>query len=72
MAGLTHFDAAGAAQMVDVSGKPATARRAVARGWVAMAPETLALVTGRHRRQGRRARRRPPRRHHGRQEAPPS
>ena len=46
MAGLTHFDARGAAQMVDVSDKPATARRAVARGWVAMAPETLALVTG--------------------------
>jgi cyclic pyranopterin phosphate synthase len=44
MAGLTHFDAAGKAQMVDVSEKPATARRAVARGWVAMAPETLALV----------------------------
>ena len=31
--------------MVDVSEKPATARRAVARGWVAMAPATLALVT---------------------------
>ena len=31
--------------MVDVSEKPATDRRAVARGWVAMAPETLALVT---------------------------
>lgn len=45
MAGLTHFDAAGAAQMVDVSGKPDTARRAIARGWVAMRPETLALVT---------------------------
>ena len=29
---LTHFDAAGAARMVDVSGKPATLRRAVARG----------------------------------------
>ena len=42
---LTHFDPAGAAQMVDVSGKPSTLRRAVARGWVAMAPETLALVT---------------------------
>jgi cyclic pyranopterin phosphate synthase len=41
---LTHFDAKGAARMVDVSEKPATARRAVARGWVAMAPETLALV----------------------------
>ena len=45
MAGLTHFDAAGAAQMVDVSGKPDTARLAIARGWVAMRPETLALVT---------------------------
>ena len=44
MAGLTHFDAAGAAQMVDVSDKPATARRAVARGTVTMAPATLALV----------------------------
>jgi cyclic pyranopterin phosphate synthase len=44
MGGLTHFDAAGKAQMVDVSEKPATARRAVARGWVAMAPGTLALV----------------------------
>ena len=45
MAGLTHFDAAGAAQMVDVTTKPATVRRAVARGWIAMAPATLALVT---------------------------
>jgi cyclic pyranopterin phosphate synthase len=44
MAGLTHFDAAGAAQMVDVSDKPATARIAVARGWVGMRTETLALV----------------------------
>ena len=44
MPGLTHFDAGGAAQMVDVSDKPATRRRAVARGSVAMAPETLALV----------------------------
>jgi cyclic pyranopterin phosphate synthase len=44
MAALTHFDAAGRAQMVDVSEKPATPRRAVARGSVAMAPATLALV----------------------------
>jgi len=43
--GLTHFDEAGAARMVDVGGKPATARRAIAHGWIAMAPETLALVT---------------------------
>lgn len=44
MAGLTHFDAAGAARMVDVGDKPATARIAVARAAVRMAPETLALV----------------------------
>lgn len=42
--GLTHFDERGAARMVDVSAKPATARRAVARGTVTMAPATLALV----------------------------
>lgn len=41
---LTHFDETGAAHMVDVSAKPATARTAVARGSVAMSPETLALV----------------------------
>jgi len=41
---LTHFDATGAAHMVDVSDKPATARVAVARGRVFMQPETLALV----------------------------
>ena len=46
MSGLTHFDAAGAARMVDVSEKPATAREAVARASVAMAPETLALFAG--------------------------
>lgn len=45
MADLTHFDASGAAHMVDVSEKAATFRRAVARGSVRMAPETLALVT---------------------------
>ena len=44
MAGLTHFDAAGKAQMVDVSSKDETARLAVARGWIAMRPETLALA----------------------------
>jgi cyclic pyranopterin phosphate synthase len=42
--GLTHFDEAGAARMVDVGAKPATARVAVARGAVRMAPATLALV----------------------------
>jgi cyclic pyranopterin phosphate synthase len=42
---LTHFDDKGDAHMVDVSGKPVTARVAVAAGWVRMSPETLALVT---------------------------
>ena len=44
MPALTHFDAAGHARMVDVSDKPATARRAIARVSVTMAPETLALA----------------------------
>jgi cyclic pyranopterin phosphate synthase len=44
MAELTHFDADGAARMVDVGEKAATRREAVARGAVRMAPETLALV----------------------------
>ena len=43
---LTHFDAKGQAHMVDVSGKEATERRALAEGWVRMSPETLALATG--------------------------
>lgn len=43
---LTHFDAAGQAHMVDVSGKAPTAREAVAEAAVVMAPETLALATG--------------------------
>ena len=42
---LTHFDAKGDAHMVDVSGKPATDRVAVAEGWVKMAPETFDLVS---------------------------
>ena len=41
---LTHFDAAGAAHMVDVGAKPETLRVAVASGAVEMASETLALV----------------------------
>jgi cyclic pyranopterin phosphate synthase len=44
MADLTHFDAAGRAQMVDVSAKAVTDRRAIARGSVRMSPETLARV----------------------------
>ena len=45
MSGLTHFDKDGAAHMVDVSEKPATARIAVAKGRISMAPETLELIT---------------------------
>jgi cyclic pyranopterin phosphate synthase len=41
---LTHFDAAGAAHMVDVGAKNATHRVARAAGTILMRPETLALV----------------------------
>ncbi|MEM1432875.1 MAG: cyclic pyranopterin monophosphate synthase MoaC [Pseudomonadota bacterium] len=41
---LTHLDAQGRAQMVDVSGKATTARRAAARAFIEMAPETLRLI----------------------------
>ena len=41
---LTHFDDAGRARMVDVGGKAATNRRAVARAVVRMAPATAAAV----------------------------
>ncbi len=41
---LTHFDAQGRAVMVDVSGKPETARTATARARVSMRAETLRLV----------------------------
>ena len=44
MAELTHLDAAGAANMVDVSDKAATTRTARAVGTVVMLPETLALI----------------------------
>ncbi len=44
MAELTHLDAAGAANMVDVSEKAATTRTATAVGLVVMRPETLALI----------------------------
>ena len=43
---LTHFDEAGRAAMVDVSGKAETSRTAIARGRIVMAPETLALIQG--------------------------
>ena len=44
MSGLTHFDAAGNAVMVDVSAKPVTSRTATARARVVMHPDTLAMI----------------------------
>jgi cyclic pyranopterin phosphate synthase len=44
MSKLTHLDESGAARMVDVGAKPATARRAVASGRIAMSPEALAAI----------------------------
>jgi cyclic pyranopterin phosphate synthase len=41
---LTHLDAEGRARMVDVSGKAATVREAVAAGLVRMNPQTLELA----------------------------
>jgi cyclic pyranopterin monophosphate synthase len=38
---LSHYDASGHVSMVDVSGKPVTARTAVAYGFVAMSPAVL-------------------------------
>jgi cyclic pyranopterin phosphate synthase len=42
--GLTHFDAAGQAHMVDVGAKADTHRIAVAAGRIRMKPETLELI----------------------------
>lgn len=42
---LTHVDADGRIQMVDVGDKAVTQRTAVARGAVTMQPATLALIT---------------------------
>jgi len=44
MTGLTHIDASGAANMVDVSEKDVTSRTAVAEGCIVMLPETVALI----------------------------
>ena len=40
MSGLSHVDPSGAVRMVDVGGKPASRRRAVATAEVRMSPET--------------------------------
>jgi cyclic pyranopterin phosphate synthase len=44
MSKLTHLDSDGAAHMVDVGAKPATARRAVASGRITMSAEALAAI----------------------------
>ncbi len=44
MSKLSHLNDKGEAHMVDVSDKAVTSRTAIAEGFVAMAPETLALV----------------------------
>ena len=41
---FTHLDETGAAQMVDVSGKPQTIRTARARGEIELAPETIVKI----------------------------
>src|SRR5690606_39256572 len=41
---LTHLDARGRARMVDVTDKPTTAREASAEAFIAMQPQTLALI----------------------------
>jgi cyclic pyranopterin monophosphate synthase len=41
---LSHLDEHGAARMVDISAKPATARVAVATGHIALTPATLSLI----------------------------
>lgn len=46
MAELTHLDDRGQARMVETGGKEITLRVAVARGEVAMRPETLKLILG--------------------------
>jgi cyclic pyranopterin phosphate synthase len=43
-AGLSHLDPAGAARMVDVSGKPASVRRAVAAGRLRTTGQVVALL----------------------------
>jgi cyclic pyranopterin phosphate synthase len=44
MSAFSHFDEAGNAVMVDVTGKAVTERVAIASGRVLMRPETLALI----------------------------
>ncbi|MEO0402751.1 MAG: cyclic pyranopterin monophosphate synthase MoaC [Pseudomonadota bacterium] len=49
---LTHFDASGAAHMVDVSDKDVTDRVAIAEAWIKMRPETYETITKGHAKKG--------------------
>ena len=44
MSDLTHLDETGAARMVDVAGKPVTAREAIATGRIAMSREAATAI----------------------------
>lgn len=44
MADFSHIDGKGRIRMVDVSGKPVARRTAVARGFIACSPETVAAL----------------------------
>ncbi len=44
MTALTHLDETGAARMVDVAGKPATAREAIATGRITMSADAAAAI----------------------------
>ena len=67
MSGLTHFDAAGNAVMVDVTGKDVTARTATAEGRVHHGAGDARADRGARLQEGRRAGRGAARRDHGRQ-----
>ena len=45
MSDLTHFDASGAAHMVDVSAKAVTSRTATAAGHIKMSPQTFDIIS---------------------------
>ena len=55
MTGFTHMDTEGRVRMVDVTAKEATDRTAVARGAIAMQPDTLEKITSRCRDKGQRS-----------------
>jgi len=52
MADLTHLKPSGDAHMVDVTAKPSTARRAVARGRINLGPQALEAVASRQSKKG--------------------